>query len=438
MPPTFLRSRSPIPGTPAAAARARMAVGALFFVNGATVGCWVPNIPERARSLGLNPAQLGAVLFCGGIGAMIAMPLSGWLTAKYGSRRISSVAGFAFPCMLVAAVLAPSTLLLVAALACFGLAGATNDVSMNAHSLVVERRLGRPTISLFHGLYSAGGMAGSAAASAALAAHARPGLIAGTNAVLLGTMVLLARPALLSHTEELQDRPVARPAKRAKGPAARLKLLLPHPRLLELALLTFSALVAEGAVADWSGLLLRVGHGLGAGVVGYGFTCFSAAMVSGRLLGDRLVSRVGAVLLLRVGSLLAIGGIVLVLLTRGLGPALVGFTLVGLGLSNAAPLLYPAAGRIPGVPPSQGIATAVGISYFGLLAGPPLLGVVGHRFGLGKIFVIIAALCLELALAAPLIRARADGTAGGGGGEIDGVTGALARDQAKGAEAAVS
>ena len=394
--------------TPAAVARARLAVVALFFVNGATVGCWVPNIPERARTLGLNPAQLGAVLLCGGLGAMVAMPLSSWLTGRYGSRRVSSIAGFAFPFMLVAAVLAPSTWLLVAALVGFGLAGASNDVSMNAHSLVVERRWGRPTISMFHGLYSAGGMAGSAAASAALAAHVRPGIIAATNATVLGALVLLVRPALLSHAEELRDRPGAdlTAERTAGGFRARMRLLLPHPRLLELALLTFSALVAEGAVADWSGLLLRVGHGLGEGVVGYGFSCFSGAMVAGRLLGDRLVARVGPVALLRVGSLLAVAGIAVVLMTQGLGPALIGFTLLGLGLANAAPLLYPAAGRIDGVPASQGIATAVGISYFGLLAGPPLLGVVGHRFGLGKIFAIIAVLCVELALAAPLIRVR--------------------------------
>jgi predicted MFS family arabinose efflux permease len=390
--------------SPRAVLRARLGVILLFFVNGATVGCWVTNIPERARSLGLNPAQLGAVLFAGGIGALAGMPLSSRLTRRYGSRRVSSIAGLAFPCMLVAAVVAPTTPLLVLSLVAFGLAGATNDVSMNAHSLVVERRLGRPTISLFHGLYSAGGMAGSFAASTALAAGVRPGIVACTAAATLVAMILAARAGLLTHAEELRDQAaVAEPAS-AGGLRARLQLLLPHPRLLELAVLTFAALVSEGAVADWSGLLLRVGHGLGAGVAGYGFTCFSGAMVTGRLAGDRLVARLSPVLVLRGGSALTICGIALVLTTGGLAPALVGFTMVGLGLANAAPLLYPAAGRIPGVPPSQGIATAVGISYFGLLAGPPLLGVVGKHLGLASIFLIIAALCAALAAAAPLIR----------------------------------
>ncbi len=389
---------------PPAIARARMAVIALFFVNGASVGCWVTNIPERARALGLNPAVLGAVLLAGGMGAMVAMPLSSALTRRHGSRSVSSLAGLALPFMLVASVLAPSTPLLVAALACFGLVGATNDVSMNAHSLVVERRLGRPTISLFHGCYSAGGMAGSFAAGSALAAGVRPAAIAWTTAAVLAGLVLLTRPALLSHEEEARDQALQASDELVAGLRARLRLLLPHPRLLELALLTFAALVAEGAVADWSGLLLRVGHRLGAGVAGYGFTCFSAAMVTGRLLGDRLVAQLGPIALLRGGSVMTVGGIALVLATRGLAPSLLGFTLVGLGLANAAPLLYPAAGRIPGVPPSQGIATAVGISYFGLLAGPPLLGIAGQRFGLASIFLIIAALCVALAAAAPLIR----------------------------------
>jgi uncharacterized membrane protein YuzA (DUF378 family) len=80
-----------------------------------------------------------------------------------------------------------------------------------------------------------------------------------------------------------------------------------------------------------------------------------------------------------------------------------GFALLGLGLANASPVLYRAAGKIPGVLPGAGIATTVGIGYAGLLAGPPVLGFVGQVAGVSRIFVVMIGLCTLLTFAAPLV-----------------------------------
>jgi MFS family permease len=389
---------------------ARWGVAALFFVNGTTVGSWVPHIPDRAHDLGLNSAQLGATLLAGGIGCLVAMPLAGALTGRFGSRQVCSVAGPLFPAFLALAVLAPSQHLMAAALLLVGMAGASMDVAMNAHGVLVESQLGRRTISLFHGLFSVGCVVGSAATSAALARHVAARTIVVAIAVVLAGVVLGARGVLLD------DAPGARYAAASGGRLAagkvslrrRLGSLMPHGRLLLLGVLTFSAMVSEGAVADWSALLLRVTRGLGDGVVGYGFTCFASTMVLGRFTGDRVVAWTGEVGALRVGGLLGVVGFGLMLQSTVLAWMLVGFAVAGLGLSNASPILYRAAGRLPGFAPGAAIAVAVGVGYAGLLAGPPSLGFLGHAAGLRSIFYVLMGLCTVLGLAAPLVRGASE------------------------------
>ena len=101
---------------------AQRAVAAYFLANGTVMGAWVPHVPDRARELHLDAAALGWTLLASGLGAVIAMPLAGRLTAKLGSRAVCRVAGFAFPIVLSAVVLAPTTSLMTLALFCFGIA----------------------------------------------------------------------------------------------------------------------------------------------------------------------------------------------------------------------------------------------------------------------------------------------------------------------------
>lgn len=167
------------------ATRARIAVAACFFVNGSVIGGWVPHVPDKARELGLNPAQLGAILLAGGCGATLAMPLAGWFTSKIGSKRVVVIGGCLMPLALMLAVIAPAPWIMALGLLMLGLSGASMDVAMNSQGVVVEKQLGRRTISLFHGLWSMGGMLGSAATATALSRGLKPGLVVGVLAALL-------------------------------------------------------------------------------------------------------------------------------------------------------------------------------------------------------------------------------------------------------------
>ena len=389
------------------ARRAQAAVATLFLVNGASVGSWVPHIPERAHALGLNEAQLGSVLRAGGSGAGAARPLIGPLLRRAGSRRVSVVAGFIFPALLAFAILLPSVKLLVAVLFLVGLHGAAMDVAMNSHGVLIEKLLGKRTVSLFHAVFSVGCFAGAGIHSF-LMARGMPDrlLVPGFGAVLL-VMVLLVAPLLLpDKVEEAQHA-----AERAANPPGQKQqgIRLPHPRLLLLGTLCFAAMVSEGAMGDWSALLLRVVHHLPNGAAGYGYTAFAACMVLGRFLGDPFSSAVGELWALRLGGLVAAGGLLLVLLAHGLPWLLLGFALAGAGIANGSPVLYRTAATMPGFAPGEGLSTAIGVGYAGLLVGPPLLGFLAHATGLPSIFWVLLALNLTLASAARLVRGGGQG-----------------------------
>jgi hypothetical protein len=140
---------------------ARLAVSAIFFLNGAGIGNWVVRIPSVRDQLGLTEAALGVALLGVAAGALVAMPLAGRLVARHGSRPVTRAGAVAFAVALGLPALAPSLPLLCLALVVLGAGNGALDVAMNAQAAAVERRYARPIMSRFHALFSLGGLAGA-------------------------------------------------------------------------------------------------------------------------------------------------------------------------------------------------------------------------------------------------------------------------------------
>jgi len=370
--------------------RARLAVSTFFLVNGILLASWVPHIPAVKERHGLTDGQLGLLLLCMAIGAIVALPLSGWLVGRHGSRTMTSVAGIALCLTLPLPVLAPTVARAALALVLLGASNAVLDVSMNAQAVEVEHRYGRAIMSSFHALFSAGGLVGAALAGGAMAAGAGDALhvvaaaAASLGAVTLALSGLLPRPGS-------PDRPgpiLARPT----GPLARLGAL------------AFCGLLAEGAMADWSAVYLHDSLGSSAAVAAFGFAAFSLAMAAGRATGDRLVARFGPDPVLRTSATVAAGGLAGALVLAHPAAAIAGCGLVGLGISNVIPILFSAAARAPGVHSGAAIAAVATCGYAGFLVGPPAIGFVADAVGMGPALGIVSGLCALIALRADAVR----------------------------------
>ena len=374
---------------------ARRAVSALFFLNGAIFATWASRIPAVQAARGLNHAELGLALLAMALGAILAMPIAGVLSARIGSDQVCRIAALVYGGSLPGLVLAPGLPLFALALFGFGAGHGALDVAMNAQAVVVEKRYQRPIMSSVHALWSTGGLTG-AALGGLVAAHGT-GLLAHflLAAGLIGAGAILTFPHLL---EARRPGPGAR-----NGEPAAPTFSWPSPSLLALGAVALCIMLGEGAMADWSAVYLR--HNLGAreGLATAGYAAFSIAMAAGRYGGDYLSARFGPVNLVRTGGAVAAGGLLLALVFPQASLALVGFACVGLGFATIVPLVFSAAGRGRGVAPGIAVASVTTLGYLGFLLGPPLIGfgaeLIGLRCALG---LVVGTSLLAVALARSL------------------------------------
>lgn len=360
---------------------ARLAVATMFFVAGAGQGNWVVRIPDVQQSLGLSAGALGVALFGLPLGLLVGVPVSGWASVRWGIRSVTTVAALGYCATLLLPPLAGSGAVLLAALVLFGIASGALDVAMNTQAVAVEARYGRPIMSSFHAVFSGGGLAGSAVGGAVAALGVGPFLHLAGAGLVLGAMVAVAAGRLFPATVE----------SRARESRRRLR---PSLRMLALGTIACCVLMSEGAVADWSAVFLRQNVGSGAALVGAGFAAFSLAMAGGRLVGDALNARLGAVALLRFGGAVAGAGMALALLPDGAALPILGFGLVGAGLSTLFPTVIGAAGRTRDAPTGTVIATITALGYFGFLVGPPLIGLLADVAGLRAALTVVVVLSL--------------------------------------------
>jgi len=369
--------------------RATLSTRLIFLVSGIGMSAWAPMVPYAKSRLGLDDAQLGLILLVFGGGSMASMPFVGWLTHRLGNRRVIVASGLLLCLALPALALAPSALLLTAALAYFGVMLGVVDVAMNAHAVEVEKLDGRVLMSGFHGLFSVGGLTGAALMSALLAIGLPLAWSAAVLAGLLAALVLFLRGGLLAGASE------------AEGHAA---FGVPRGLVLLLGLLCFVSFMAEGSMLDWSAVFLRDFRGFAASSAGIGYACFSIAMALGRLTGDRLVQRVGTVWTVRAGAALAAAGFALVSSVPWAPLSLLGFVLIGLGASNIVPVMFSAAGRLPGTSPAVALATVTMLGYVGLLSGPALIGFLSKITSLPLAMAAVAVLLAVVSASARIVR----------------------------------
>lgn len=390
-PPTPADSVGTTARAGAEAARARLAVTAVFAANGAGVGLWAGFVAALGAKHALSHGQIAVILFAMAAGAVSAMASTGWLTVRYGSRRCTIVSGILTTALLPLPYLMPGLLSVALAAAALGAANGTTDVAMNAHGAAVERRLGRPAMSWFHAFFSIGGVLGSTAGATLLAAGVALEVAPlGIAAVLLAVVVGAARGLLRGRLNE----------------GGRTGLVAPSGMLLLLCALSFLALTSEGAMFDWVGVQLARGMGAELSTAALGYTVYAGCMTAGRLVGDRLVAALGAPRVLVASALLSLAGTALFLAAPTLALAFIGIAAAGLGVANLVPILFGAGAHVPGIAPGQGVAMVAMCGYAGFLVGPPLIGTLADRHGLSTaLLVVLGALALTAA-GAPFARVR--------------------------------
>ncbi len=379
-----------IMNTNATATRGRWAVAGAFFINGFVTGSWAPQIPLLLTRLEISEFVLGLLILVFGLGALTAMPFSGYLMSKRGSRPV--VIGFAwvvvFALLLVA--MAPNVWLTALTMFVFGGSIGAMDVAMNANAVAVEKKLARAIMSSSHGFWSLGGFAGGALGGILIQnfghlAHAA-----------LVTAVAAAMTAFALRHLIAEDKPVAHDHQHFRLPRL--------PTIYLVGIMALFSMIPEGAVLDWAALYLKQELGADIAVAGFAFAAFSGIMALMRFLGDGVRNRFGAVNTLRVSALLAASG----MFAAGLAPnawvAIAAFALCGFGVANMVPIAFSSAGNQPGVAPGIGMSVVTTMGYSGILVAPSAIGFAAEHTGFAPIFLTLSGLLVIVSLMAGLAR----------------------------------
>jgi MFS family permease len=364
-----------------------IAVSAMFILNGALYGIWASRIPAMAARHDLDAGELGLLLLLLAGGAIAAFPLAGRFADRVGAAYITLRIAVAYTVALALAGLAPGIVTLAIALALFGATHGAMDVAMNTWAGEAERHIARPVMSSFHAMFSLG--AGLGAASGFGAEHF--GVDIATHFIAAGTVVAVLTLYLsrIGWVSPAQDNVSGTP-------------LFPLPKgpLVAVGLIAFCTSMGEGAMVDWSALLLIETSGVTPASAALGYSVFSIAMVITRLLGDQATRAFGSTPTARVAGMIATLGAVSAAASTSYGVTLVGFGLMGVGYAVIMPLAFSRAARDPHLPPGTAIASISTLGYGGLLLGPPLIGFAADSTTLqtaGGMLAILAALIVVLA-----------------------------------------
>jgi MFS family permease len=311
------------------------------------------------------------MLFMTAIGALVAMPLTGWLTTRFNSGKLTIISGLLFCCVIPFIPVSSNIWIGRISFLVTGFFSGAMDITMNGQAVFVERAYKKTIMSSFHAAYSIGMAlgAGSGALFANYHTSLRPQLLLVSVAGFIALVIIA--PVIL------RDQPIT--AKQQTGKSHRQKI----PFLIWLiAIVGFCGMTGEGSMVDWSAIYMHTVVGKTKAFSALAVGSFAAAMTIGRLFGDRLIDALGKKTILFCSCFAAIAGLAIVLLFVNAPTVLIGLFLIGAGLSNVVPLTYSTAGNIKGIEPAAGIAIASTIGYSGFFVGPPAIGYLADSFGL--------------------------------------------------------
>jgi MFS family permease len=364
--------------------RAVPAIVVVFFVHGLLFSSWVAHIPQVKAKLGIGLGLLGIALLGAPIGSIVATSVTGRLVHRFGSRRVlrTSMIGY---CLVGALLGLPNSLAgFVVVYALWGVFQGTFDVAMNTQAVVVEHGRGRPTMSLFHGSWSLGALAGAGIGTAAVALR----VPLSSQLLILGLLSLAALAVVTRELSTADGSDLAGAVSRSASSSEPTRWWL-TASLLVLCAVALADMFCEGAAADWSAVYLRSSlHAMGV-VVGLGYTLYALAMVLARFAGGWLLTRLHQRRVLSSLTALATVGFAAGLIVDKTAIMLVGFTFLGLGCALVIPTTFSTVGRMTPESPGRGVALVSGVGWIGFVAGPPLIGLIASATSLRSALIAL-------------------------------------------------
>ncbi|MET7271332.1 MFS transporter [Streptomyces flaveolus] len=383
--------------------RARAAVAALFFTNGALFANLLPRYPQIKADLGIGNTAYGLAVAAFPAGAIGAGLAAGVVIRRLGSARAAVAGTLLTGAGVLAAGLADSVVMLAAALFLAGAMDAVTDVAQNAHGLRVQRRYGRSIINSLHAVWSVGAVTGGCMAAGAVALGLSLGQHLAISAALFAAVACAALRYCLPGPDTAPDAvPGDRAPGRGPGRTSRRTVRV----LAALVLIATAGTLVEDAGNSWAALYLSGSLHASVALAASGYIALVGAQFIGRLIGDRLVDRFGQRTVARTGGLVAALGMGLALAVPTVPGTVLGFAAAGFGVATLVPAAMHEADELPGLAPGSGLTVVSWLMRLGFLLSPPVVGLVADAAGLRAGLLVVPLAGVVVLLTAHVLRPR--------------------------------
>ena len=348
---------------------------AIFFVNGFGAATWAPLVPVLRARLSITEDTLGILLLCIGIGSLLAMPIAGTVASKFGCRKVLTTAGVIFPLILLLVCNISNLSSAAVLLLLFGMVMGCLDVVMNIQAVIVEKAAGRRMMSGMHAMWSIGGFVGAGLFGIWVGML---NLTPFTSTIIAAVIMLLILSLFAKYFLS------------TGGESSGSIIAIPRGIVVFFGVITGIAYLVEGAIMDWSGVFLTTARGFDISLAGVGFTMFSAAMLTMRLIGDRLVQTIGQRAVVLIGSVISFIGFMLLIFAEPQSLLYAGFFLIGIGSANIVPVFFSLIGKQKVMPVNMAVPAVSTLGYAGILIGPAVIGFLAQQTSLFVAFGVLA------------------------------------------------
>lgn len=339
----------------------------------------------------ITDAEIGIALFFTACGLVVSIPFVPAINKRIGIGRSTQIGILLLALSFNLPLLAPNYYALCGSLLLTGIFSGFTSTSMNALVSIIEKEDQFNFMSAAHGFFSLGGFIGAGLGSFLIIQFSNP-----SHHMLLMSLIIVISNFFLSKN-------YSNKIEKAQGKAKENTNIFKHIKpVIGLCIIAFIILFNEGAVEHWSNLYLFDIVKVTESQAGFGFVIFSLTMTLGRFLGDGISEKIGSVKSIGIGCVIAIVAYVLILLSD-FYISILGFGVLGFGISVIIPELYRLASKSKEMNTSVAISVVSGIGFLGFLVGPVLLGLISSWSNLIMSYVFLLVL-LVLALGLVIFR----------------------------------
>lgn len=347
-----------------------------FYLYSIVLGGIFPRLGELQTKMNAGEGALGLGLLGFALGTQISLMLAGNLIEKLGHRTILLACIPLLGAAEVISTLAPTISVFFGCLMLAGLSIGALEIVINLEADRAELQLGKRLMSRAHAFWSFGFFTAGFLGAIAAQLEISPTLHLAVQVALVSLVAYLflsdftPAPARVS-TEEAPPR-----------------FVRPSIGILALVAFTLSAMLLEGAGADWSVIYMRDTFSEAAFFNGMAFTIGALAQAITRYFADAVIDRHGPLKVSRILIIILGAGAVLVFASVSPYLSLLGFAMMGIGTSSIFPLAMSAAAQRTDRPAATNVAALAQLSFIVFLIAPPVLGYIAEHVGIRYSFGI--------------------------------------------------